>query len=554
MKLLVRAGLLIALIFMGLSYNQASADTNMTFATKCGNLPQNGTNPSPQQINCLLTNAALEEDIPPEVVKAVASQENGWKQFDANGQPYQSSDGGLGIMQITNQPSYDQDQLKNNISYNIEAGVEILNSMYNRTDLPKIKGAGREVIENWYFPVMAYNGTKPENSPLHQATGVKNTKAYQEKVFSYLEKYSFLGDTPLAQYPFNTKDFSYSTDSDQPIKFNKLEYTLTDQMHTSHYLFQTGDHVVVTTDANLRTAPTTTSPNPTKLAKNTPLVINGKFVFNTQTDSENQFVWYPVKTLTGTLKGYISSAYITIAAPKVNSVDDNDVTISGTAPANDRVQVMNGASLVVSGTADSNGDFKFKIAPQKAGTKLTVTYNNNLNATSLPATVIVADKTPPAAPIVNTVTNKAASVTGKTEANATVTIAVGGKNYSAKADRNGNYKVSIPIQNTGTSLSVTAKDSAGNKSAARKVTVVRVAPNMPTVNTVKYYSTAITGKTEKNDSVAVKIGSRTFSAKANALGNYKVSIPKQMVGTKLYVSAKDAKGKTSATRTVTVIK
>ena len=37
-------------------------------------------------------------------------------------------------------------------------------------DLPEIKGAGREVIENWYFPVMAYNGIKPVNSPLYQQT------------------------------------------------------------------------------------------------------------------------------------------------------------------------------------------------------------------------------------------------------------------------------------------------------------------------------------------------------------------------------------------------
>ena len=64
---------------------------------------------------------------------------------------------------------YDQEKLKYDIYYNIEEGIEILNSMYDRNDLPKIKGAGREVIENWYFPVMAYNGTKPVNSPLYSA-------------------------------------------------------------------------------------------------------------------------------------------------------------------------------------------------------------------------------------------------------------------------------------------------------------------------------------------------------------------------------------------------
>ena len=111
-------------------------------------------------MNCLLTNAAIEADIPPEVVKAVATQESdGWKQFDENGKPIISEDGGIGLMQITNKVNYDQEKLKYDIYYNIDAGIEILNSMYDRKDLPKIKGAGREVIENWYFPVMAYNGT-----------------------------------------------------------------------------------------------------------------------------------------------------------------------------------------------------------------------------------------------------------------------------------------------------------------------------------------------------------------------------------------------------------
>ncbi|MED1205978.1 Ig-like domain-containing protein [Heyndrickxia acidicola] len=435
----------------------------------------------------------------------------------------------------------------------ITAFFLIINSN-NRTDLPKIKDAGRDVIENWYFPVMAYNGTKPVNSPLILANGTKNTTAYQEKVFTLLEQDSFLGETPLAQYPFSTADFSYQSDNDQNITFNKLEYTLTDQMHASNYLFQAGDHVVVINDTKLRTAPTTSS-NPTNLAKNTPLIITGNFVYD-QINAENQFVWYPVKTETGTVSGYISSAYITkkLAAPAVSPVDDNDVTITGTAPANDQVRVMNGTFLVGSGQADSNGDFKLGIIHQKAGTELTVTYIDNLNATSLPATVNVLDKTAPAAPSVNTVNNTSSIVTGRTEANATITVTLVGKPYYSKSDSSGIFKVEIPVQNTGTNVFVTSKDTAGNISTVKILTVVRVAPNIPTVNTVKYYSTSITGNTEKNDKVTVKIGSRIYTTIANVSGNYKVSIPKRKVGTKLYVSASDAKSKVSAIRTVTVLK
>lgn len=268
-------------------------------------------NPSYQQINCLLTNAALEAQIPPEVVKAVATKENGgWKQFDEKGQPVISKDNGIGIMQITNQLAYDQERLKYDIIYNIQAGMEILKSMYHRNDLPKIQGAGLETIEGWYFPVMAYNGIKPANSPLYKSNGVKNTEAYQENVFSFIEKDSYLNNTTLGKFPFNLADFEYDTNSSQNIVFKIKEYTLTDQMHTSAYHFQAGNKVSITADnVKLRSQPSTSSSAKT-LAKNTTLIIEGKFLYDQSLTSPNQFVWYPVKTEDKKLAGYISSAYI----------------------------------------------------------------------------------------------------------------------------------------------------------------------------------------------------------------------------------------------------
>ena len=51
-------------------------------------------------MNKLLTEAAIEADIPPEVVKAIAWEESDWQQFKA-GKPNVSFDGGIGIMQVT---------------------------------------------------------------------------------------------------------------------------------------------------------------------------------------------------------------------------------------------------------------------------------------------------------------------------------------------------------------------------------------------------------------------------------------------------------------------
>lgn len=309
---IMKAGLLTCIILLCWSFEKVSAET--TWTSKCssyGEIKPN-QNPSFQHLNCLLTNAALEAKIPPEVVKAVASKENGgWKQFDDNGQPVISKDNGIGLMQITNQLGYDQEKLKYDVNYNIQAGVEILNSMYHRTDLPKIKGTGRDIIENWYFPVMAYNGTKPSNSPLYQSSGLKNVNAYQENVFSFIERDSYLNDTKLGLFPFITDDFEYDPNSSENIVFKNKEYLLTDQMHASAYHFQKGDKVLLTKETvKLRSQPSTSSVAKS-LSQNTTLIIEGNFLFDQSVTSINQFVWYPVKTEDQKLVGYISSAYIT---------------------------------------------------------------------------------------------------------------------------------------------------------------------------------------------------------------------------------------------------
>lgn len=553
---IIKVGLLTCLILLGFSYNEVSAE--MTWPAKCTSLGviKPNQNPSPQQINCMLTNAALAAKIPPEVVKAVAAQESDWRQFK-DGKPFISADNGIGIMQITNQASYDSQRLKDDITYNIQAGVEILNGMFHQSDLPKIKGIGPDVIENWYFPVMAYNGTKPVNSPLYQATGKKNMNAYQERVFARIQKDSFLGGKTLGQFPFKTTDFNYDPNSDKNIVFKKLEYTLSTQMHASTQLFRKGDKVAVTVAGlTLRSKPSSSSLGLKIFAKGTSLIIDGDFVYDQTLEKVNQFVWYRVKTTDQKLAGYVSSAYIIkkLDAPIVSPVDDNDLSLSGKTAPDVRVQIMNGTKSIGSTVSNSIGNFKANIPAQKAGTQLTVAYKDKLNALSPSTRIIVIDKTAPKVPSVNKVTNRTLTVTGKTEASVTVSVVIAGKTYRGKADKYGNYKVTMPVQNAGIKLSVTAKDSKGNRSKARILTIAKVAPNQPSVNKVLYKATIVTGKTEKNATITIKIGSKKYIKKANASGNFKVKIPKQRAGKKLYVYAKDTKGKVSVARTVVVSK
>lgn len=275
-----------------------------------------------QEINKFLTEAALAENIPPEVVKAVAKKESDWRQFDENGEPFESlnGDGGYGIMQITNFAGFEgkEELIKTDIKENIKAGVQILNSMYNRGDLPKVQNADRYDLESWYFPVMAYNGIKPTNSPLVQATGERNdgtnaTKgAYQELVFVFMEEMNLRDASKLEfrKIPFTTADFDYVPGSPENIKFTKKEYTV-DTPHQSAYFFEKGDQVVVTDDkVKLRPEPGTHLTELNKLDKGTRLGITGPFEYDMGIEGENTFVWYPVQSADMKYKGYIASAYL----------------------------------------------------------------------------------------------------------------------------------------------------------------------------------------------------------------------------------------------------
>lgn len=129
-------------------------------------------------------------DIPPVLLKAIAWMESGWKQYNLDpttglpltDQPFVANDGGIGIMQISkaNYPEYDVDKLKSDLDYNLEAGCQILNNKWRAN--PKIGDGNRNVLENWYFAVWAYNAWNEQNNP-NYFTG---EDAYQDKVFGLM--------------------------------------------------------------------------------------------------------------------------------------------------------------------------------------------------------------------------------------------------------------------------------------------------------------------------------------------------------------------------------
>lgn len=286
------------------SVNAAATDD---IARKCQYDAQQGVNPDNKTMNCLLTETALANNVPPEIVKAIAEKESGgWKHFDDNGNAIVTEDNGIGIMQITNQPQYDQNRLKNDIVYNIQTGIEVLDKMFKRTDLPTINYPERDILEHWYFAIMAYNGIKPVNSPVVQATGNRNTNAYQELVYKHMRDYGLVA---TANLPFKLTDFDYDSSSNENIKFTTMRYHFNEPFTKTTHSFQKGQQVSTTTAINLRERATTSSRGKATLLKGETLTITGPFQYEEDATRKNHFVWYPVKRSNGTT-GYVASSYL----------------------------------------------------------------------------------------------------------------------------------------------------------------------------------------------------------------------------------------------------
>lgn len=106
----------------------------------------------------------------------------------------------------------------------------------------------------------------------------------------------------------------------------------------------------------------------------------------------------------------------------------------------------------------------------------------------------------------NEVSDRSTAVTGTAEANATVVIKNGSLQLAAgKADAKGNYSISITKQKAGSTLSVTAGNTAGVSPAVTVTVQDKTAPVTPKVNAVSNQDTVVTGSTEAGAEVHVKI-------------------------------------------------
>ncbi|MEH7076997.1 Ig-like domain-containing protein, partial [Neobacillus drentensis] len=100
------------------------------------------------------------------------------------------------------------------------------------------------------------------------------------------------------------------------------------------------------------------------------------------------------------------------AKPGVNEVTDKDTAVTGQVEAGSKVEVKVNGSVIGTGTAGEDGQYKMTIDVQKAGTELVIVATDKAGNVSEITTVVVRDATAPGLPEVNEVTDKDTSVTG----------------------------------------------------------------------------------------------------------------------------------------------
>ncbi|MGD6961124.1 S-layer homology domain-containing protein [Fictibacillus phosphorivorans] len=276
------------------------------------------SNPAPELINKMLTDAAKANNIPPEIFKAIVWQESGWRQFTSDGNPLIGYDGrGLGITQVTYSRSYLdenpglEEKLKTDIQFNINEGIKILKQKWNTTYVPWINDHSPEEIEHWYFAILAYNGYAKKNDP--RLTAEERTElgyldeAYQDSIYKHMR--GDMGQLNVTSFPVHLLNINYASPTATLMDFSsKKQYDISGPFTTTKHLFVPGDVVATRAEVKLRSSATSQSAEKRSMLRGESVKITGGIRY--ASNKLQHFGWYPVKTQEGNV-GYIASSYLT---------------------------------------------------------------------------------------------------------------------------------------------------------------------------------------------------------------------------------------------------
>ncbi|OAT80915.1 hypothetical protein A6P54_12980 [Bacillus sp. MKU004] len=243
--------------------------------------------------------------------------------------------------------------------------------------------------------------------------------------------------------------------------------------------------------------------------------------------------------------------------PVVDEVTDQSTSLTGTAEPGSHIKVLAADQLIGEGTVNEDGNFSIEIPKQTAGTDLIVFAEDEGGNVSEEVVMTVTEASAPIMLMLNEVTDRSTAVTGMAGAGSLIRVWVNGKQIGeGSADESGNFTVSIPLQEAGTELMVTAVNKEGTLSeeAAVKVTA-SIPPATPEIyGDVTDQSTFIYGKTTAGSLVKVSIENTVIGeSTAYEDGYFYVMIPVQQAGTTLTVTATDQNGLASESVELTVI-
>ncbi|MBC1984189.1 Ig-like domain-containing protein [Listeria booriae] len=264
-----------------------------------------------------------------------------------------------------------------------------------------------------------------------------------------------------------------------------------------------------------------------------------------------------IVTATATKDGKTSTAQTTvirgeIADTTISKVTTETTNVSGTAEPNATIVLTDqDGNVLKSGRVGSDGAYSMTIAKQAEGTVITATASAD-GFTSTASTIVERDGIDQTT--IDTLTTESTTVSGTAEPNATIVIKdqAGNELKSGRVGSDGIYSLTIAKQAAGTVVTATATKD-GKTSSAQTTVVDDSIPAAPTVNEVLDTATVVSGKALPNADVTVKIGNATYTGKANAQGNYSITIDKQAAGTDISVTQKNPiNNRVSAPKTVKV--
>ncbi|MVN21798.1 Ig-like domain-containing protein [Mucilaginibacter arboris] len=257
--------------------------------------------------------------------------------------------------------------------------------------------------------------------------------------------------------------------------------------------------------------------------------------------------------------------------------NSNTPTITGTSEAGSTVTLYDGTTVIGTATADGSGNWSIVTSTLIDGTHsltATATFPNNVSPRSSALTITVDTTAPAVASILapangNISANTRPVITGTAEANSTVSLYDGTTLIgTTTANPTGNWSI-IPVTalaDGSHSLTVTAKDAAGNVSAASTATTITVdttAPLAPSVPALASGGTitgnnrpTVTGTAEAGSTVTLYDGTTVIgTATADANGNWSITPAITLAdgNHNLTTKAKDAAGNVSAASPVATI-